>query len=123
MNTAIQLFRLELDGRWSAEDLGQAMISISDLYDLRLFLELLRDDHREWERFYDELMHFPPFRHRWKRRMSSLGGMPWAAGFGGALPPPLDDAQLSRLSRLLEPEERLEVRRITYASPGTSDLA
>lgn len=122
MDTSIQLVRLDLDGRWSADDLGQSLISLSDLYDLRLFLEFLREDHRDWERFYEELMHFPPFRHRWKRRMSSWGPLPWAPGFGGA-PPVLDEAQLSRLSRLFEPEERLEVRRISYASPGFTDLA
>jgi hypothetical protein len=41
----------------------------------------------------------------------------------GGAPPVLDEAQLSRLSRLFEPEERLEVRRISYASPGFTDLA
>jgi len=122
VDTSIQLVRLDLDGRWSADDLGQSLISLSDLYDLRLFLEYVREDHRDWERFYEELMHFPPFRHRWKRRLSGWGPLPWAPGLGG-VPPVLDDAQLSRLSRLFEPEERLEVRRISYASPGFSDLA
>ena len=44
-------------------------------------------------------------------------------GFPGRLPPVLDEAQLSRLSQLLEPEERLKVRCISYASPGATDLA
>jgi len=47
--------------------------------------------------------------------------MAWNPMFGG-VPPVLDEAQLSRLFRFLEPEERLEVRRISYASPGFSDL-
>lgn len=123
MERSTQILRLEIDGRWSAEDLGQALVSVSDLYDLRLFLELLREDQREWERFYDELMHFPPFRHRWRKRFPYWGAVPWAPGFPGALPPVLDEAQLSRLSQLLEPDERLEVRRISYASPGATDLA
>ncbi|MGC8898815.1 MAG: hypothetical protein ACP5ON_11370 [Bacteroidota bacterium] len=123
MERSTQILRLEIDGRWSAEDFGQALVSISDLYDLRLFLELVREDQREWELFYEELMHFPPFRHRWRKRFPYWGLVPWALGFPGALPPVLDDAQLSRLSQLLEPEERLEVRRISYASPGATDLA
>lgn len=122
MDTSIRLVRLNFDGRWSADELGQTLLSLSDLYDLRLFLEYLREDHRDWELFCDELMHFPPFRHRWKRQLSAWRTLPWAPAFGG-VPPVIDDAQLSRLSRLFAPEERLEVRRIRYASPGFSDLA
>ena len=122
MDTSIQLLRLEIGGRWSADDFGQSLISLSDLYDLRLLLEFLREDHRDWERFYEEFMHFPPFRGRWRRRLLTSGPLPWIGGFGG-VPPVLDDVQLSRLSRLFEPEERLEVRCIEYASPGFTDLA
>jgi len=125
MNQSIELLRLEMDGRWSAEDLGHALRDLSDLYDLRLFLESLRDDQRDWEHFYEELMHFPPFRHRWRRKFSTSN--PFLCpppGFGGAaLPPILDEAHLSRLRRLFEAEERLEVRRVRYASPGITDLA
>lgn len=122
MATSIELLRLELDGSWSADELGQALVDLSDLYDLRLFLEQLNQDHRDWERFYKELLHFHPFRHLWKRRLSRWGPLFWAPGYGG-LPPALDEGRLSRLRRLFEPEERLQVRRINYASPGFSDLA
>jgi hypothetical protein len=37
-------------------------------------------------------------------------------------PPTLDDAQLSRLSQLIDPDERIQIRRITFASPGSIDL-
>ena len=125
MDQSIELLRLEMDGRWSAEDLGHALRDLSDLYDLRLFLESLRDDQRDWEHFYEELMHFPPFRHRWRRKFSTSN--PFLCpppGFGGAaLPPILDEAHLSRLGRLFEAKERLEVRRVRYASPGITDLA
>lgn len=122
MDTSIELVRLKFEGRWTAEELGQSLLSLSDLYDLRLFLEYIREDCRDWERFYDELMHSPLFRHRWKRWLAMRGPLPWTPGFGG-VPPILDEGQLSRLSRLFEREERLEVRRINYASPGFSDLA
>lgn len=121
MNTSIELIRLNFEGRWSAEELGQSLLSLSDLYDLRLFLEYLREDYRDWERFYEELRHFPPLRSRWKRKFPVWGPLPWAMGSG--YPPTLDDSLLSRLSRLFEPEERLEIRQIRYASPGYSDLA
>jgi len=122
MERSIEILRLELDGKWSAEDLGQALISISNLYDLRYSLELLREDQRDWEHFYEVLRHSPPFRHRrWKRLLYWGYGL-LALGFPSSFPPVLDDAQLSQLSRLLEPEERLSVRRINYASPGVTDL-
>jgi hypothetical protein len=123
MDRSIDLLRIEMDGRWSADDLGHAFVSLSDLYDLRLFLESLREDQRDLQHFYEELIHFPPFRHRWKRQFSPWGTIPWVPGFGGGLPPTLDEAQLSRLWRLFEPEERLEVRSVRYASPGSADLA
>lgn len=121
MDTSTQLVRLELEGRWSADDLGWVLISLSDLYDLRLFLELLDEDNRAWERILEGLGEAPPLRHRW-RRIRTLGHLQRAQGFGGA-PPILDEQQLSQLSRLFEPEERLAVRQIRYASPGFSDLA
>jgi len=112
MERSVQILRLELDGKWSADELGQALISISNLYDLRFLLELLREDQRDWERFYEELTHFPPFRHWWQKRFPYWGPGPWAPGYPSSFPPVLDDAQLSQLWQLLEPEERLAVRRI-----------
>ena len=123
MDRSIEIVRLKLDGRWSADDLGQALLSLSDLYDLRLFLESLREDQRDWERVYNEVLHSPFSGHRWKRGSRGWGPTAWMQGFGGQMPPTLDDAQLSKLSRMFEPEERLEVRRINYASPGFTDLA
>jgi hypothetical protein len=123
MDRSVQILRLELEGKWSAEELGQTLISISNLYDLRFFLELLREDQRDWEHFYEELRHFAPFRHRWRERLLYWGPRPWGFGLLSPFPPVLDDAQLSRLWQLLDPEERLAVRRINYASPGATDLA
>ncbi len=121
MNGSIEIIRLEMEGRWYAEELGSAVYAIADLYNLRLFLELMYEDQRDWEYFFDELMHFPPFRRKWKRRLMRQQFM-----FGPLVPLtsiPFDVAQLSRLNEYLEPDERLEVRRLNYASPGASDLA
>jgi hypothetical protein len=123
MERSVQIVRLELEGPWSAYEFGQTLLSISDLYNLRLFLEILREDQRDWESFCEEIMHFPPFRHRWRKRLPYWSSIPWTPGFSAAPLPVLDDAQLSRLWKLLDPEERLEVRRINYGSPGVADLA
>jgi hypothetical protein len=40
--------------------------------------------------------------------------------YGGT--PPLDDAQLSRISQLVYPNEHIQIRRINFSSPGSIDL-
>ncbi len=121
MNRTIQILRLEMEGRWYADEFGSAACAVSDLYNLRFCLELVSEDLREWENLYDELLHFPPFRQRLRRKLMRHQLMP-----GPFLPLtslPFDISQLSRLRDYLEPDERLEIRRLDYASPGVSDLA
>lgn len=117
MDESRRVLRLELDGRWSAEELGNALTSLSDLYNLRLFLELLREDIREWERYFPDFLDFPPSTRRRLRRHPYRTVFPFWQGL-----PALDDSYLSRLPELIAPEERLMVRRIKYASPGITDL-
>lgn len=121
MNRTIQVLRLEMEGRWYADELGSAACALSDLYNLRFCLELMFEDLRDWEIFYDELLHFPPFRKRWRRKVMRRQLMP--DPFLPLAAMPFDISQLSRLRDYLEPDERLEIRRLDYASPGVSDLA
>jgi hypothetical protein len=53
MDQSRQWIRLDIEGRWSAEAMGNLLLAISDLYDLRLFLELLSDEWRILDRYYD----------------------------------------------------------------------
>lgn len=121
MNRTIQILRLEIGGRWYAHELGSAICALSDLYDLRFYMELMFEDQRDWEMFCDELIHFPPFRERWRRKLirHKLTPTPFipfvSIGF--------DVTQLRRLRDYLEPDEQLQVRQVQYASPGVSDLA
>lgn len=121
MNKTIQILRLDIEGRWYADELGAAACALSDLYDLRFCLELMREDQRDWEIFYDELLHFPPFRARWRRKLIRHKLTP--RPFLPLASLVFDVNQLSRLRDYLEPDERLQVRRLEYASPGVSDLA
>lgn len=121
MNRTVQILRIEMEGRWFAAELGAALSSFSDLYDLRFVLELMREDQTDWEQFYDELLHFPPFRWQWKRKFMRQQRL-----FSPYLPLSslqFDVAQLSCLREYLEPDEMLEIRRVNYASPGATDLA
>jgi hypothetical protein len=89
---------------------------------IRPFLELLSDEWRALDRYYDELLHRLPLPSRRRRRFLSLGPYPWEFGGFGASLPTLDEAHLARISQVLEPDERLHVRRVSYASPGSIDL-
>src|SRR6266851_4377807 len=121
MNRRIQVLRLQMEGRWYADEFGAAVCAISDLYDLRFCLELILEDQHDWEMFYDELVHFSPFRRRWKRTLMRHQLMP--SPFLPLASTVFDVSALWRLRDYLEPDEKLEIRRLEYASPGVSDLA
>jgi hypothetical protein len=118
MDESRSILRLKLDGMWSAEELGRILVSLSDLYALRLFLELLREDTIEWMRYLPEFGRFRlSLRGPSKRRPFPAPFLYWPS------PPPLSEGDLSRISQIVEPEMRMEIRRINYASPGIADLA
>ena len=121
MKETIETLRLGIDGRWTVDEMARSLSHIQDLYNLRLVIQVAFEDWRDWERFYDELLHYPPFR-RSKRRQylyPALFGAPYQM-----LPSmPLSSQDLSRISNYLYPQEKLEVRRIQYGSEGFKDLA
>ncbi len=54
MDRTIQMLRLNMEGRWLAEELGCCVSDLTALYDLRMCLELMREDETDWELFFDE---------------------------------------------------------------------
>jgi hypothetical protein len=84
------------------------------------FLELLSEEAREIDHLRFEMMEMRP--RSWRRRLGRWGSIPLALGPFGGSPPVWDEAQFARLSQWIQPEERLDVRRIDYASPGSADL-
>ncbi len=119
MDKTSYVLRLEIAGAWSAFDFGQLLSDISELYSLRLLFEILQDDYRELDRFAYEISPFPSARRRLLYRY--LAGLPTGFGFAGALFP-IDEQGLSRLSELLDQNERITIRELQYASPGFADL-
>jgi hypothetical protein len=74
MDESREFVRLELDGRRSAEEMGRALIRLWELYNLRLFLELLREEAREFERYYFDMIGPGGPRHLgWRKRLSHRG--------------------------------------------------
>src|SRR5262249_22484804 len=90
-------------------------------YNLRLVVQVVFEDWLDLERFYDELMHFPPFRRGKKRRLI------YPALFANAYQVhpniPVTSQDLARLSSFLYPQEKLEMKRIQYGSEGFKDFA
>jgi hypothetical protein len=121
MNESTEIIRLEIDGRWSVSEMSRSLAHLEDLYNLRLILETMQDEWRDWEKFNMEFMHFPPFRKSFKRRMMSP--FPFVYPFLQTPVIPLAPDELSKLSRMVFPNEQFEVRKIEYGSPGFKDLA
>jgi hypothetical protein len=121
MDESSQIIRLEIEGRWSVEEMGNVFLALSELYDLRLVLESLNDEWRLLDRYYgDFVQRFPPFSRR-RRRFLSFPA-PWELGPFSTHLPTLDETYLARISHAFDPDERLQVRRVSYASPGSIDL-
>src|SRR5262245_4554463 len=130
MDHSTHILRLQLDGQWYAEDLAACMNSVATLYDLRIVLQAFRDgaakpDRRrpsKDRRRASGSLTVVDRRAGGDRRRRDSAATPGSAPY---LSPSLlaDQDQLSRLSRLLNPQARLEVRRIRYGSPGTCELA
>jgi hypothetical protein len=121
MDESREYMRLELDGNWSAEEMGHALLCLSELYNLRLFLELLREETHDYERYYFEVIG-PGRRWGWRKRLSPRGFGPLAFGFPPGLPAIWNEREFVNLRELIRPEEGLDIRRIRYASPGSADL-
>lgn len=99
----------------------QCLSHTRDLYNLSILLNVVSEDWHDVEEFWFEFMHFPPFRKAWRRRMIHPSMMPF---LGAGVPPvPTDPDALARLTSFLYPEEKLQLRKIEYGSPGFSDLA
>ncbi len=122
MDQSVATIRLEIDGRWSANQMAKSLQHIEELYNLRLMLEIMKDDLRNWDESYIEAIHFPPFRHRISRLMrrdefTGSGFSPFKDVCSGSM---LD---FTSMSKLILPEEQLAIMKIKYGSPGFEDLA
>lgn len=104
-DTARRALHLDLSSSWTAEELGQALVAISGLYDLRSYLADVKRAHIP--------MQFGILSLREPRSALSRVSLP---------PPTIDKVSLSRWKGTLPEEAKLQLKRIQYASPGTVDL-
>jgi hypothetical protein len=123
MNVSTGVLRLEIEGSWTVHDFGSLLNALTDLYNLRLLLEMMYEDARDLDRIWDEMMHFPPLRHRLRRVRNPLMH-PFLLMGAGSWPPtlPTDSEQLLRLAKMAYPDEQLSVRRLRCAKLLRSHL-
>jgi hypothetical protein len=115
MDTTTGVISLEMDLNWTAADLGLCVLHMADLYNLRLLLEVEREEVRELDRNYPEWAHFR--RLHLRARVHPLFPYPIPA------PIPLDAAEMTRLVTYIQPDGELRIRKVAYASPGIQDVA
>ena len=122
MNEEQHVLRVGIDGAWEAGEFATSLNALDRLYTLRFGLALELEELRELRDFYMDAP-FPPF----PRSLRSFRA--WAR-----LAPPsmlrswytpslvTGGVHTAVTSELLEPHERLVVRRVLYGSPGIKDL-
>ena len=112
MNQSTQILRVNLEGRWQVREFGLFLFAVSDLYNLRLLLEVMREEQEKLERDYREFWDWPPLPTRLKRGL-----------FIKPLPSfDFTYSELYQIHRYITDDEQLKIRRLEYASPGSSDL-
>jgi hypothetical protein len=111
MDETPTILRLSIDGRWTADEMARSFRSLNNLYNLRLAVQIVEDQAREFERLYRRGP-YPPF--------------DWLYDFPVRFSAPrLFDASRNELRDIIsvvDPEDQLLVRRVEYASPGFKDL-
>jgi hypothetical protein len=120
MDNSVKILQLQMAGRWSAHELGAVLLSITDLYNLRLVLQVVHQDREDLYETWDEMRHWPPFAFTNKRGHRLAMPLLAAAYFPSFSA--MDSDQLLNFAQQVYPEETLVVRKISYASPGNIDL-
>ena len=116
------MLHVSIEGQWSARDFSEYFAAVDKTYSVLALVEVERRSAREMERFYRDAIEFSPKEFRYARRFMFLRG-PNALGHPGfGLGTLLDVSAYKDPAALLEEDEKLQVRRCTYASPGATDF-
>jgi hypothetical protein len=113
--------RFHIEGNWTAQDFSDYFASLNHIYSVLAVVEIERQSAHEWEHnledfdymFHKMMRSSKRFRH-WLTFQRSLATGPIHL---------LDAGNLERSFAVLEKNERLQVRRLRFASPGNSDLS
>jgi hypothetical protein len=117
-----RVLRVGIDGRWEASEFAQSLSSLDRLYSLKFGLHLAKQEFNEFREFFLDDFSRPISRSgRYLANWARL--VPLATSRSG-LDALVVNGRISPLTaELLEPEERLVLRRVIYGSEGIKDLA
>lgn len=117
MNRQIKVLRIEIGGRWLAAEFADGIRCFSELYNLRMLLQLMRERRRN---FYRRGTYWGPDPFELDPELfgSNAPGYFLTEDLVG----PRQNFWVNLLSYDV-PAEKLAIRRIEYASPGITDLA
>ncbi len=113
--------RFHINGNWTAQDFTEYFASLNHIYSVLAVVEIERESAREWERHLED---FDFMLHKMMR--TSKRFRHWLTFQRSLTPGPLhllDASDLERSFAVLESGERLQVRRLQFASPGNTDLS
>lgn len=121
MDEPINTIRIEMDGRWTAHELGELLVSLSDLYNIRALLTFMSKQEPDSETFVLNFLRQLSLQKADEQLNVPLRAILAPYAWGGSIP--LESRELSRLSQNVHPDGTLQVRRVNYSSPGSTDLA
>jgi len=122
VNAPEAILRLEMDRQWSCSDLGQMILAVNDLYNLRLILEAQN-------RYFSEVDHLiPGIRRpdpggRQDRTTLPPDISAVAAQIGWPITSILSSEGLAHITTSAFPDRLLSLHRIRYSSPGVTDIS
>lgn len=116
------MLHVQIEGDWSALDFADYFAALNHTHNVFALVEVERRSAREMERFYRDAFEFGPKEFRYAPRFMFLRGVHGLGYPGGTFGGLLDPSAYRDPAALLEPDERLSVRRCHYASPGATDF-
>lgn len=113
-----QTLRIEINAEWTADDFAKTFTALDELYSMRAMIQIEEESIREMVKSAEGFYPIQPVGRMWFRSMVRGPGL----GFPAGIPQFIDSNAPDRTFGLLKRQERLQVRRIQFASPGQLDL-
>jgi hypothetical protein len=122
---SFKVIRFEIDGHWTVEDMRLFLTSVEDLYNLKFLLQISHFENFTSEDFYqmDFLLERMDFPYKFFKHPEEFAEFLFLLQSTTPASKLATFETLQEHINLLQPNEKLKVRRINYASPGLTDLA
>ncbi len=117
-----QTLRLEIDGEWTAAEMGFFLNHLNDLHNVKLVLTEVRETWGDFKRFYGDMIRKVPFHgalEEYERLRERRGEDVAILSFKDIL---LNTDNLTMVAHTLYPRWDLRVVGLSYGSPGWVDI-